>query len=206
MSRAGVVAAPDPAGDPDTPFSARPVRSFLFLGSMIPAKGPDIALAAFGAVADPRLRLTLAGPSVPWRGSMAWSLALEARARTTSGVQWRGGVAPAEVPSLLDAHDALVFPSIWIENSPLVLREARARGLLVLASDVPGAREVAPEASFVPPGRTGAWAAALRAAAASPPRVRTPLLDAPSLAGHASALLTRYESLLRAPAPVPPHP
>ena len=141
-----------------------------------------------------------------WRGSMAWSSALEARARATPGVTWRGAVAPADVPALLDAHDALVFPSIWVENSPLVLREARARGLLVLASDVPGARGVAPEATFVPPGRPGAWAAALRAAAASPPRVRTPLVDAPSLVGHASALLTRYESLLRVPASVSPRP
>ena len=196
------VAAPARAGRSGQPPVARPVRSFLFLGSMIPSKGPDVALAAFAAVAEPSLGLTLAGPSVAWRGSMAWSSALEACARSTPGVTWRGAVAPADVPALLDAHDALVFPSIWVENSPLVLREARARGLLVLASDVPGAREVAPEATFVPPGRPAAWSEALRAAAAASPRLRTPLVDAPSLVGHASALLARYESLLRVSASV----
>jgi glycosyltransferase involved in cell wall biosynthesis len=90
--------------------------------------------------------------------------------------------------------DVLLFPSTWEENSPFVLREAGAAGLRILASDVPGAREVAPQAAFVVD-----WAAALgaevkRGQARAPPR------EFPTLAAHASHLLQRYAALLDAPA------
>jgi len=45
----------------------------------------------------------------------------------------------------------LVLPSLWPENSPLVVREATATGLRVIASSVGGAKALAPEARLVPP-------------------------------------------------------
>jgi len=47
-----------------------------------------------------------------------------------------------DVPRLLKAADALIFPSLW-EGLPGAVLEARAAGTPVLASDLPGIREIA---------------------------------------------------------------
>ena len=168
-----------------------PLR-FLFLGALIPTKGPDVALRAFarrsrGADAT----LTLAGPVVPWRGSDRWARALVAEARATPGVAVAGAVDGAAVPELMARHDVLCFPSTWVENSPLVAMEATSAGLVVLASDVPGARHTAPGAVWCPPGDVGAWARAMDAEILRGRR-RVPPVAAPSLREHAELLLGRY--------------
>jgi glycosyltransferase involved in cell wall biosynthesis len=45
-------------------------------------------------------------------------------------------------------HDVLVLPSIWPENSPLVVREATAAGLHIIARDIGGTRELAPNCTL----------------------------------------------------------
>jgi glycosyltransferase involved in cell wall biosynthesis len=45
-------------------------------------------------------------------------------------------VGPAEKQKLLATTDALLFPSIWSENAPVVLCEAFMQGVPVLASDL----------------------------------------------------------------------
>ena len=45
---------------------------------------------------------------------------------------------PAEAPDILGKLDALVLPSLWDENAPLSCLQARAAGVPVIASDVPG--------------------------------------------------------------------
>ena len=46
------------------------------------------------------------------------------------------------VPEFLDSLDALVVPSVWWENSPLVIQEAQAAALPVIASDIGGMAEL----------------------------------------------------------------
>jgi GT2 family glycosyltransferase len=57
------------------------------------------------------------------------------------GVRWLGAVAHDRVPGILAEIDVLVVPSIWIENSPFVIREARAAGAVVVASRLGGMAE-----------------------------------------------------------------
>jgi glycosyltransferase involved in cell wall biosynthesis len=168
-----------------------PLR-FLFLGALLPTKGPDVALRAFAArQRGPDATLTIAGPVVPWRGSDAWARSLLDRARATPGVTVEGAVDAGAVPALLHRHDVLCFPSVWVENSPLVAMEASAAGLVVLASDVPGARATAGGARWLPPGDVPAWSAAMDAEVARGRRV-VPALSAPTLEAHAARLLKRY--------------
>jgi glycosyltransferase involved in cell wall biosynthesis len=47
------------------------------------------------------------------------------------------------VAAAIDRADLLCLPSLWPENAPLVLLEARARGRAVLASDLGGVAESA---------------------------------------------------------------
>jgi glycosyltransferase involved in cell wall biosynthesis len=110
-------------------------------------------------------------------------------------VHVHGPLAHDAVASWLAGHDVLAFPSTWMENSPFVLREAGAAGIRILASDVPGARVVAPQARFVPPGDVGAWAAALSAERAAGGRRVAPARFA-DMASHAAEVLARYVALL----------
>ena len=83
----------------------------------------------------------------------------------------------------------LVLPSLWPENSPLIVREATAAGLPVITTTVGGARELAGDATLVPPGDEDALTEALhretqRGRRRLPPR-RWPTPDA-----HADALIS----------------
>lgn len=60
-----------------------------------------------------------------------------------------GPFEPLLAPEVLAANDCVVVPSEWRENAPLTVLQARAAGVPVLASDVPGVREV------LEPGRHG---------------------------------------------------
>jgi glycosyltransferase involved in cell wall biosynthesis len=60
-------------------------------------------------------------------------------------VRFRGSFEPIEAPRILAGLDAVVVPSQWTENAPLTVLQARIAGLPLVASDVPGVREVLEE-------------------------------------------------------------
>lgn len=76
----------------------------------------------------------------------------------------RGPFEPLRAPGVLARASCLVVPSIWLENAPLSLLQARAAGVPLVASDVGGVREVLEEGrhgTLVPPGDPVALAEAL---------------------------------------------
>lgn len=166
-----------------------PLR-FLFASSMIPTKGPDRLLAAFACLPTGAAVLTLAGPSTPYDGRPDFSRDLRARVVRTPGATWRGPVAPAQVADLLAAHDVLVLPSIWPENSPLVIREATAAGLRTVASSLGGASELDPLMRIVDPSDGIDALAEALAAEVTHGRGRRPPLPWPTPDEHAAALVT----------------
>jgi len=115
----------------------------LFLGTWVHHKGPHVladALAGLDAATADRIHATARGP-VPFPAYRD-----EVAARCDGRLRVGGAVAADEVPDLIAAHDVLVVPSIWAENAPLVVLEARALGRPVLASDLGGLIElVGPE-------------------------------------------------------------
>ena len=125
-----------------------PLR-FLFLGSLIPTKGVAVLLEAFEGL-DAELELW--GPTPD-----------EDFARSLDLGRHRGVFRPEERQAVLHGADVLVVPSLWHENSPLVVREAVAAGLRVVASEVGGIGEIDPSMRRVPPGDVGALRAALEA-------------------------------------------
>lgn len=118
----------------------------LFASAIIPTKGPDRLLAAYSRLPEGAATLTLAGPTPAFDGRPGFARDLRERAARVPGVRWAGEVAPGQMSALLAQHDVLVLPSIWPENSPLVVREATAAGLRVIISEAGGAAELAPEA------------------------------------------------------------
>jgi glycosyltransferase involved in cell wall biosynthesis len=78
----------------------------------------------------------------------------------------------AELRDLYETSEIFVLPS-RTENFPVVLLEAMAAGLAIVAADIPSCREVLGDAAvFVPPADPAALAAALDGLAADPERRR----------------------------------
>lgn len=174
------------AGDPGD----GPLR-LLFASALIPTKGPDRLLDAFARLPAGQATLTLAGPAPAFDGAPDFADRLLARARRTPGVSVLGELPADSVGALLTAHDVLVLPSLWPENSPLVVREATAAGLRVIVSEEGGAAELAPGARRVPNRRDdgGALEQALQAEIRRG-RGRVPPARWPTPAEHAAWLVS----------------
>ncbi len=137
------------------------VERLVFLGRLEPRKGPDVALDAFLtlAVQRPRLHLRVigAGPLGPSLRARLHDAPLDVRHR----VEFSGGVEPSALPGLLADADVAVLPARGGESFGIVLLEAMAAGLAVVATDITGYRPVArheQEALLVPPGDAAALA------------------------------------------------
>jgi len=111
-----------------------------FLGSLIPSKGAHVLVDAWSrlsAEARARGELVLFGP--PGHDA-AYTADLE-RAVAESGARWGGMLRREEVPQELAQTDLVCLPSLWFENLPLVVLEARAAGVPLLVSDLGGLSE-----------------------------------------------------------------
>lgn len=115
-------------------------RMIIHVGNLTPPKNHDLLLAAFDALASkrPDVWLVMVG-----RGESAAEDRLRrqmASCRHGPRIRYLGG--RDDVPSLLLAADAFLFPSVR-EGLPGALVEACAAGLPCLASDIAPCREVA---------------------------------------------------------------
>ncbi|MDB5294173.1 MAG: glycosyl transferase, group 1 [Phycisphaerales bacterium] len=118
-------------------FGLRPGRRrIVFSGRLVPAKRPDLLLAAFAAIADrrPDWDVVLVGDG-PLRAELEAGVGPGLRHRIT----FAGFVAnQADVSAVYRASDVLALPS---DHEPwaLVVNEAVAAGLAVVSSTVVGA-------------------------------------------------------------------
>jgi glycosyltransferase involved in cell wall biosynthesis len=64
-----------------------------------------------------------------------------AKQRGAPAIRWTGRYARHELPGLMAAIDWVVVPSIWWENSPLVIQEALMAARPLLVSDIGGMAE-----------------------------------------------------------------
>jgi len=127
--------APAPRDEKDSP-GAR----FGFIGTLGPHKGCDLLVQALKSL--PRsLDATLAV-----YGSDRGFEGFEARLRRLAGddprIAFQGTFPPEGIGGVLAGMDALVVPSRWYENTPLVVYSAFAAGVPVVATDLGGLSEV----------------------------------------------------------------
>lgn len=142
------------------PADLGPGRKLLFVGRLDARKGFEAAVEAFARLAPTRrdLRLVVAGEG-PARRAVD-RLPADLRAR----VLLLGTVPNRDLPPIHAACDAFVAPNVGGESFGIVLIEAMAAGLPVVASAIPGFDEVVRDGVdgvLVPPGRPEALAAAL---------------------------------------------
>jgi len=115
--------------------------TFGYIGTHIPAKGIHHLLEAFGEVrGDARLRI--------WgRPRGQETAALEAIASRLPGdasgrIEWLGEYKNQHiVRDVFDKVDAIVVPSVWVENSPLVIHEALEARVPVVTANAGGMAE-----------------------------------------------------------------
>lgn len=124
-----------------SPVTERPdVESPLHLltvGRLVRQKGVDVVLAAMARAADRSIRLTVVGdgPARQELAERAGQLGLTERVTFTG---WR---ERADLPALYREADAFVLVS-RDEGMPNVVLEAMASGLPVIATDIPGSRDL----------------------------------------------------------------
>lgn len=137
------------------PRATNPIPRIGGLGRLVPQKGFDVAIAALGGVLARRpAELVLAGDG-PERARLE-------RLAGDLPVAFAGYLgSPAEVAAYLSGLDVLVLTSRY-EGLPNAVLEARACGIPVVATDVPGVAEAADAGVvLVPPDDPQALARAL---------------------------------------------
>jgi GT2 family glycosyltransferase/glycosyltransferase involved in cell wall biosynthesis len=172
-------------GDPPATAARQPLR-LGFLGSLMVSKAPDVLLRAFERLHPGEASLRILGGHTPYHGDDSYRRRL-APLLTLPSVRWEGALPHAAVPAALAALDAVVVPSIWLENSPLVIREAFAAGVPVIASDLGGMREMVRDGVdglLFPPGDVAALHRCLRR-----------LLDEPGLLGRLRSGIAPVEDI-----------
>jgi phosphatidylinositol alpha-mannosyltransferase len=132
------------SGSPASPTGTAPSGPLLvFLGRLEHRKGADVVVRAFLELAprrrDLRLRILGDGPLAP----LLRSLVADAPEEVSRRIELAGRVEPEHLPALLAEGDVALLPARGGESFGIVLLEAMAAGLPVVATDIPGYRAVA---------------------------------------------------------------
>ena len=135
----------------------------FFIGRHEPRKGLDVLLEAMRDLSpDVRLWVASDGPQTE---------ELRGRFEGDDRIEWLGRISDDEAASRLRAADVFCAPSLHGESFGIVLLEAMAAQTAIVASDLPGYRNVARpdvDALLVPPGDAKACAAAITRLLAEP--------------------------------------
>lgn len=168
--------------------------TILFLGRHEPRKGLAVLIEAMQYLPD-GIKLWVAGSGPDTE-------ALKKATENDSRVEWLGSIEETDKLERLRGADVFCVPSLRGESFGVVLLEGMAAGTAVVASDLPGYRNVASvgdEAELVAPGDAKALAGALERVLADE-SLKNRLIDTGRLRAESfsmSRLAERYEDLYR---------
>lgn len=115
--------------------------TFGYIGTHIAAKGVDHLIKSFGQVSG-NVILRIWGRDRGVETAGLKSLAEDLPGSAAKRIEWMGEYRNTEIVSeVFDRCDAIVVPSIWAENSPLVIHEAQQAGVPVITADYGGMAE-----------------------------------------------------------------
>lgn len=115
------------------------VLTIGFIGTFSNHKGCHVLLEAINSLKDENIRVKIYGRSF---GDPEYYARLRELASGDDRVEFCGTFPNEEIGRILSEIDLLVVPSLWYENTPLVIYSALASGCPVVASDFPGMSEV----------------------------------------------------------------
>jgi glycosyltransferase involved in cell wall biosynthesis len=189
-----------PMGPPPAPVrdsdASRPLR-IGFVGTLVWHKGAHVLVEAVSRVSGRFETHIHADPEVfP-------EYVARLRAMATAPISFHGGFDRGRMVSVYDSLDVLVVPSLWPENSPLVIHEAFLRGVAVVAArigGIPGLVTEGVNGLLYDPFDPGALAEALQRLVDDRTLVGRLVAAAPpvkSIADDASEWESRYDRLSR---------
>jgi len=115
------------------------VVRFGFIGQALPHKGLHVLLKAAEMIKDKRFQVVVfAGTDLP--GSREYMDGLK-EMMSRGHVSWRGTFPFDKIADAYAEFDALVVPSLWYENSPLVVLYAQQSRTPLIVSDFGGLTE-----------------------------------------------------------------
>jgi glycosyltransferase involved in cell wall biosynthesis len=116
--------------------ASKPIR-LMFLGRIDPLKGLHLLLEAAKDIPEDKFELDIFGQP----GDAAYEKEWRGKTSTLQSVKWKGRLRQEDVVRTMREYDALCLCSTFSEMSPLVIQEAFAAGIPVIASNVYGNTE-----------------------------------------------------------------
>ena len=179
-----VVDLEDFEGVRKAPFGDR--TRFLYVGKVTEAKGVVFLLECLASLPeDLEFELDILGS-----GDMETHL--KRKYAADKRIRFRGVCARAEVVGYYRDASILVVPSLWFENSPLVVYQAQAAGLPVLGSDSGGIPELLAnrgDSLVLAAGDRGAWVSTLGELTSERQRVKRLGAEACALASQGKRVI-----------------
>ena len=208
--RITVIENGQPPAEPLPPRALGPGEGpnrFAFFGQLGPHKGLDVVLEGIGMLSEADRRsivLEVHGANLEFHGD-AFRARIEELAKPLmeEGVlRWVGPYEPEEMDVRMAGIDWVIVPSVWYENSPLVIQEALGRGRPVIASQGGALSEKVPQnvaGVLLPMGQPAAWGEGLLKLSAETDRWTRLLGTLPvpaSIAETSARCLSLFTSLL----------
>ena len=190
-------------GRVDTGRGRTPPIRVGFFGQLSRFKGVDVLLEAAQALqrAGSPARFAIHGAHLELQAPAFRERFADLLEATAPTVTFHGAYRPGELAALMADVDWVVVPSIWWENSPLVIQEAFRHGRPVICSDIGGMAEKVRDGVDGLHFRAGSaedLAAAIERAVAEPglwDRLRAALPDVRSMHDHLAWMTRLYDGL-----------
>ena len=128
----------------EPPENGRPPRpkttdtlSVVYIGGLAPQKGVHVLIDAVNYLATDNINLNIYGDLTTFPDYI-FSLKVQVR---HPNIQFRGLLPHDRLWEVLAQSDVVIIPTLWYEASPLIVQEAFAAGVPVVASDIGALRE-----------------------------------------------------------------
>ena len=115
---------------------------FGFIGTLIPPKGVHILIEAFNKLKGDKAVLKIYGKSPVNNGFFDYYHKVKRMAAGNKNIRFMDVFDNKDVAKIFKEIDVLIFPSLWEENSPLVLHEAILAKTPAIASSIGGVDEL----------------------------------------------------------------
>ncbi len=114
-----------------------------FIGSLYEHKGPHLLVEAVRALSPQvALEVTIHGRPDPNLSSAPYFHKVRREIGEDERIHLCGPFPNEKIGRVLSSLDVLVVPSVWYENTPVVIYEALAAGYPVIATDIEGISEI----------------------------------------------------------------
>ena len=136
---------PNSIAESNFKINAGDLNYVAYIGRLSSEKGLKYLLIAVAKL--PNIRFVIVGD-----GPERAELESIKQKNNLDNLEFVGQKNGAELESLIAGARLLVLPSVWYENAPLSILEAKAHGKIMVASDIGGISEILPKELLVKPG------------------------------------------------------